>query len=507
MSRLVVALGAACAVASPASAGPLGAALVAADGGGETPSLVGVLTGPAEPIALSELLDRALRADPTLARIKVDAAIADAAIARARTWDAWGVGADLDASTRSGGGFVNRSRAVTLSGDLSRRLPTGGTAGLHVEAGWQDSRTSLGSEAAYTEAITANLTQPLLRGRGDADVKAAIRAAQLERDATAVATDAAAQTLVRDVVLAYFDLVAAERELAIRKDSLALARERLRVTDAGIAAGGVAPAERISIEQAIATRDEEILNGELQVVERAVALRATANLPIGPGELLLATNVDALDLPARTWDAGALFAAAERSSPELARLRVLEAGATIDVEVSERGVLPSLDLSVALGPSGTADDPGEAAVNLVTFEDFTAAVALSYRTTWGEVAAKTVARTARARREQVKIDADGVRRQLRAALGRALIAVTAAERRHALALRTVALADKALAAEQARLTSGRSRNVDVLARQDELRAAQLRVVRAQIEWHRAATTIAALTGDLLPELGVQVARP
>jgi hypothetical protein len=90
----------------------------------------------------------------------------------------------------------------------------------------------------------------------------------------------------------------------------------------------------------------------------------------------------------------------------------------------------------------------------VTFEDFTAAVALSYRTTWGEVAAKTVARTARARREQVKIDADGVRRQLRAALGRALIAVTAAERRHALALRTVALADKALAAEQARLTSG-----------------------------------------------------
>jgi outer membrane protein TolC len=282
MSRLVVALGAACAVASPASAGPLSAALVTADGGGETPSLVGVLTGPAEPIALSELLDRALRADPTLARIKVDAAIADAAIARARTWDAWGVGADLDASTRSGGGFVNRSRAVTLSGDLSRRLPTGGTAGLHVEAGWQDSRTSLGSEAAYTEAITANLTQPLLRGRGDADVKAAIRAAQLDRDATAVATDAAAQTLVRDVVLAYFDLVAAERELAIRKDSLALARERLRVTDAGIAAGGVAPAERISIEQAIATRDEEILNGELQVVERAVALRATANLPIGP---------------------------------------------------------------------------------------------------------------------------------------------------------------------------------------------------------------------------------
>ena len=505
MSRLVVALGAACAVASPASAGPLGAALVAADGGGETPSLVGVLTGPAEPIALSELLDRALRADPTLARIKVDAAIADAAIARARTWDAWGVGADLDASTRSGGGFVNRSRAVTLSGDLSRRLPTGGTAGLHVEAGWQDSRTSLGSEAAYTEAITANLTQPLLRGRGDADVKAAIRAAQLERDATAVATDAAAQTLVRDVVLAYFDLVAAERELAIRKDSLALARERLRVTDAGIAAGGVAPAERISIEQAIATREEDILAGQVTVIERSLALRRAAELPIGPGELLLATDV-ALTIPQRTWDLGALIYAAKRWSPEAARLRALEAGATIDVEVGERGVLPSLDLALSLGPSGTADDPGEAAVDLITFDEFAAALSLTYRSTLGEVAAKATARTARSRRERVRIDAGDLDKQLALAVTRAVIAIEAAERRHLLSVRTIALAEQALAAEQARLASGKSRNVDVLLRQDELRAAQLRQVRAVVEWHRAATTLGALTGELLPAYGITVGR-
>lgn len=508
MQRLVVALGALCAVAVPASAGPLGAALATAgDAGGGAPSLVGTLTGPADPIALSELLDRALRANPDLARIRVDAAIADAAVARARTWDAWSVGADLDASTRSGGGFVNRSRAVSLSGDLGRRLPTGGTANLHVEAGWQDSRTSLGSEAAYTEAITASLTQPLLRGRGDADVRAAIRAAQLDRDAAAVATDATALGVVRDAVLAYYDLVAAERELTIRRDSLALARERLRVTEAGIAAGGVAPAERISVAQAIATREEDILDGELLLVQRSIAVRAIASMAIGPGQLALASTIDGLDVPSRTWDAEALYAAAERASPELARLKVAADGARIDVEVTERGVLPSLDLTVALGPSGTADDPAQAAVNLITFDDFTAALSLSYRTTWGEVAARTAARQARARREQVTIDAEGVRLQIRAALGRALVAVTAAERRHALALRTVGLAEQALAAEQARLSSGRSRNVDVLARQDELRAAQLRVVRAQIEWHRAATTIAAITGELLPTMGVTVARP
>jgi outer membrane protein TolC len=106
----------------------------------------------------------------------------------------------------------------------------------------------------------------------------------------------------------------------------------------------------------------------------------------------------------------------------------------------------------------------------------------------------------------VRIDAGDLERQLALAVTRAVVAVTAAERRHALAVRTIALAEQALAAEQARLASGKSRNVDVLARQDELRAAQLRQIRAIVEWHRAATTIAALTGELLPSYGVALAR-
>ena len=357
----------------------------------------------------------------------------------------------------------------------------------------------------YTEAITATLTQPLLRGRGEELVRAAERAAQIDRDAAALAGDAAAVTVVEDVVLAYFNLVAAERELAIRQASLELARERLRVTQAGITAGGVAPAERISVEQAIATREEDILAGEVSVIEASLALRRAAGLPIGAGQMLLTTDV-ALAIAPRTWDVGAILAATIAYSPEAAQLRALEAGATIDVEVGERGVLPALDLALSLGPSGTADDPGEAALDVVTFQEFAAALSLTYRTTVGEVAARSTARAARARRQRVRIDAGDLEKQLALAVTRAVVAVTAAEHRHALAVRTIGLAEQALTAEQARLASGKSRNVDVLARQDELRAAQLRQIRAIVEWHRAATTIAALTGELLPSYGVTVAR-
>ena len=54
------------------------------------------------------------------------------------------------------------------------------------------------------------------------------------------------------------------------------------------------------------------------------------------------------------------------------------------------------------------------------------------------------------------------------------------------------------------MSLGTSRNVDVMMRQDELRSAQLTQARAIIDGHRAATVIAALTGDILPQYGVQL---
>ena len=97
--------------------------------------------------------------------------------------------------------------------------------------------------------------------------------------------------------------------------------------------------------------------------------------------------------------------------------------------------------------------------------------------------------------------------QIVQAMTSAVAQVIAAERRFGIAARAVKLAEKNLAVEQARLGLGRSRNVDVLTRQDELRAAQLRASQSVIDWHRAETAIGALTGELLPAYGVQLRDP
>lgn len=229
----------------------------------EVEPLLGDVAGPARAVTLPDVLALMVRTSPALAQAKIDREIAQIAVERAQTWKDWAVGADLDVSSRGASGRDGQSTTITLGGDASRLLSTGGTIGVHADAGW--TRTpplvSAGGDATnvYTENITATIVQPLMRGRGEELILAAERGARYDLDAVALAERATAISAVQAVVLGYFDLAEAESNLAIQRSSLDLARERLRVTLAGIKAGGVAESETISVEQAIATREEAVM--------------------------------------------------------------------------------------------------------------------------------------------------------------------------------------------------------------------------------------------------------
>ncbi len=481
--------------------GGSGGATPAAPTTGAAPApMLADVAGPARAVGLPELLELAVRQAPVLAQARIDLEVAEAQIAQAQAWSDWALGAGVAGSTRVTGGAISRQDGISVSADLGRRISTGGTVALHAEGGWSRQDVALGGVETttrnYDARLSLGLTQPLLRGRGRAQVEASTRIALTSRSAADVASRAAAIALVRDLVLGYLDLISAERDLEIRRASLALAQERLRVTAAGIDKGGIARAELIPVEQAIATREEEVLGGELTILDQSLALRRQVGLPIAPGELALTSTID-LAIPAQRWDQAALVAAAAANSPELARLAALEAGATIEIEVTENGLLPALDLAVTLGPSAVRPassneiDPG-----------ITASISLTYQQSLGRHAARAQVRRARAQREGVRVSAADVRNQIVEAVTRTVAQIQVAERRYAIAVRAVDLAEQNLAVEHARFSLGKSRNVDVLTRQDELRSAQLRAARAIIDWHRASAVLAALTGEILPRYGI-----
>jgi len=491
--------------------------LVQPAGGGGTaappfppPPTLAAVVGKARPVTLPDLLQVAMRQSPSLQRAEIDIDVAEALIEQARAYKDWNVGADVSAST---GKFVlgfgtNRFEQtrtnVTGTATLSRLLPDGGTVALHGESSYERQSSDEGTIITYTDSVTAALTEPLLRGRGGWLLRSAERRASLARTAEVLARRQTAIDIVRDVVNGYWDLVFALRDLEIRHSSLELAQERLRRTQAAIKGGGIAATEALAVEQVIAARQEEILGAELTVLNQSITLRRLVGMNIDPGDLALVTETD-LGAPTGTYDLDALLDGAYRTSPVLAQLEQQGKSAEIEVDVTENGLLPQLDLSLAIGPLGVDDNAAGAARNMVQFDGITGTATLTFSQSIGRRAVKGQVRQARAERLRVKINAFDARAQIAQALSGAVILAESARQRIEIAGKAISLAEQNIVAEQSRFGLGKSTNFDVLQRQDELKQAQLRQARAIVDWHKAAAVISAISGDLLERYGITLA--
>jgi outer membrane protein TolC len=466
--------------------------------------------GPARATALPELLQHTVQHAPSLASARIDIAIAEARMYQTRARDDWQLSAKLAVQSSQGylsGIVLDRSTNVQLLVDVSRALPTGGTVALHAGTTYSRSPSFLpgatGTDVNWADEITGSITQPLLRGRGRFLYDAAERKATLSRDALVLARRLAAIQTVQAVIAAYWDLVFAERQVAITRQSLDLAKERLRITQIGSDGGKVPRSEIPAVQQIIATREEDVLNGELAVLERSIALRRATGLPIGKGELGLRLGAE-LEPHDTAWDLGEITERAFTASPELAQLAKQDAAARIDIEVTENGLLPQLDAALTLGPEGQDEKFGTAWKNTALFKSIQIGGSLTFQHSLGQENVKGLAREQREQRRKLEVTAFDLRAQIAQTMARAISQAELARRRVALSQRAIDLATENIKIETDRFNLGKATNFDVLNRQEELRQAELRKAQAMIDWHKAEAAVQALTGDILPTYGISV---
>ena len=465
--------------------------------------------GPARPTSLPELLQHAVQHAPQLQSAKIDIAIAEAQIAQSYARDDWAIDAQVSANSSSGyisGLRIDRSTTIGATVDVGRALPTGGTIGLH--AGTTYSRTTSPLNPGdrinnWSDELSVVVTQPLLRGRGRWLYEANERRATLSRDVAVLAKRLAAINAVQIVVAAYWDLVLAERQIAITRASLELANERLRITTIGNQGGKIPRSEIPAVQQIIATREEEILGAELAIVDRSIALRRAVGFPIGQGELGLRVGTD-LATSETTTALGELTERAYGASPELAQLAKQDAAATLDIEVTENGLLPQLDAALTLGPTTQSESFTTALRDLARTSSIAIGGQLRYQHSFGQENVKGRARELRENRKKLEVTSFDVRAQIAQSMARAVAQLELAKRRIALSQRAIDLANENIRIETDRFNLGRATNFDVLSRQEELRQAELRKSGAMIDWQKALAIVQALTGDILPTYGISV---
>lgn len=495
--------------APPTSDAPITAGAAAAvPPSPDAASAIAAWAGPPEPTGLPQLLQHAVTHLPALARARIDLDIATAQMALATARNDWQLAADLNVQSNRTllAGRSGRTTRIALTGSMQKSLYTGGALSIDSTTSVSDQNFDAFAGRQWAQQVTATLSQPLLRGRGQALAYIDRRRAEVEASRVSAVQRGEAVTAVQNVVAAYWDVVLAQAEADIARSSLALANERLRVTQVAIRGGKLAPNEDLAVLQAIATREEEVLAAELAIVTRSIGLRRIAGLPIAAGALSLRVE-GAIPAPALTErDLTKLLAKAMQASPELARLTTVDAAAGLDFEVAQNGLLPQLDAAITLGPTGTGAAALDAYKNLVTDPGIVVAGTLTYRQALGAQAARAQQRITAHTREKLRLTSDDVRAQLAQTLTVALGQVELAALRSQLADRALALTTQNIANETARVTLGKSTNFDVLQRQEEQKAAQLRKVRALIDGQKAIAAVHAITGDLLLTYGIDASR-
>ena len=464
--------------------------------------------GAAFPTTLPDLLQNALAHVPALASAKLDMAIAEAQVRETWARRDWALRAVISGShaggSVTGGIVVSDSTQFGVTADITRQFSTGGTVDFHASTAYSDfSAGAFGEQKEWVDTLSVAVAQPLLKGYGKTLYNIAEERAVLQRDVAGLQRRLVAIQSVQTVVSAYWDLVLAERQVAITQASLDLARERLRVTTIQSDSGKTARSEIPAVQQVIATREEEVLGGELAVLNASIALRRAAGMPIGKGALGLRVAVD-VDIREATWDLGALTDKAFAASPQLAALSRQGAQNTIDVYVARNGLLPQLDLALSLGPSATNKSFVDAARDVIEVKQLGVSGSLTFQRSLHQYEVHGRLDELAAGREKLAVSAADVKAQIAQAMAVAVAQVELARRRVQLSQRAIELATENTRIETDRFNLGRSTNFDVLNRLEDLRQAELRKTQAMIDWHKADGTVSALTTEILPMFGIQV---
>jgi outer membrane protein len=472
--------------------------------------LVAIRAARAEPdtLKLADVVAVAVRESPALARARVDVAAAQAQLLQAEGIEDAHVAASGSATIIRPGDSDPYGEQETVNAALSvtKPLSTGGSFGLQLFGQRTHSGGTFQTDAAGKPSLVladkrqaANLaiglTQPLLRGAGSTAFEAPIQQAAQQRDAAALTHEARARDLVVSLAQAYWQVAVAWRQLEVRKTSLKLAEQQLAYTEGAIRAEKISRSEALAVQEAIATRRQDVIAAEQDVYERSLALRQLGGLEIGPDAIAVTTEPLPETIDAPRLDLPSVVSQAFAHSAELAAFAASRRAAEIAVAAADSAAKSKLDVAVSAGPQIAGRTVAEALSTSSAGYEIDASLTFDHAI--GGRAERGGQAVAQAALLAAKIAERDARAKLAVRATRAAQRAQAALSSIALGTEAIGLAEQNLAAEHKRFELGKSTNFEVLRRQDELEQARLRHASAIADYLSARAELDGVAGTIL----------
>jgi outer membrane protein len=418
------------------------------------------------------------------------------------------------------GGSVNRTRATTplREQDQSATLATALTnqtsytlgadkplrSGLILSPSVGVTRQDLNYDPLATNraSVSFGLTQPLMRGRGAEVVTAVETAARYD---VATATNSlryTASLTVYQTTLAYWNYVAAYRNLDIIRASEQRAAQLKQETQALIDAANRPGADIRQVDANLSERMALRTAYEQALFEARQTLGLAMGLPADQAAALPAPS-DGFPPPADTLPAAGdpqLLERALQNRADLEATRQRERGTQVLIGAARDALKPQVDLSLSLGYSGLTEAAPFTGLfsslgRRLSGPNFLASVALS-KAQENNVARGQLARTEAAHR-QTQIQIDDLARTIRSSVVVAQDDLARSAARVRLLRDAGALYVTAVDDERAKLQLGLSTIIDVVLIEDRLTRSLLDEVAASLRYASALTRLRFETGTLV----------
>ncbi|MCB9582374.1 MAG: TolC family protein [Polyangiaceae bacterium] len=389
--------------------------------------------------------------------------------------------------------------------ELRHTFPWGTQLTLRMEGNRTTSRVPVTSVAAQTATLgpTYGLTgrvsvvHPLLRGSGTTIGEAAIRQARLSRSVSERSRDQAASQLMRDVLVAYWELWYSDRATDIEKQARKLAAQQRDDTERRIKSGDLAPVDLLTFETRLSQLDESVAVAESSRRQKAVELSRLLGKDDPAGAISTSADAPPADLAAPV-SLGAAQQAAMAQSPDIKQAEAQVTQARDKVKTAGENERARLDLEgYVQGDSLAYREVAPVASRFATEPAVSAHVGLIF-----ELPLSGQTRTADRRAAELAVDSaqarlDSTRQSVRAQVTKAMVDVDTAKRRVELAEKTVKVAEQQVKAQEQRYASGEGIPLEVQQAEDSLRQARLSAERARVDRAQAVLTLEHLTGRLL----------
>jgi outer membrane protein TolC len=383
---------------------------------------------------------------------------------------------------------------------LEKYFPTGTSVAL--EAGVDMTDSSLYDETLYTSRLGLTVTQALLRGLGPAVNRVRLQQAQLATRFSEYELRGFTESLVAEVERTYWDYALARRQIEIVEQSLSVARQQRHETEQLIAVGRLAKSELAAVQAEVAAQQQRLI--EAQASREGLKLKLL-HLLNPPGDEIWQRKLELIHqpvLPDITLEAVEQYVAvAMRMRPVLNQARLDLLHGELELVKTRNGLLPLMDLFVALGRSGYASAFGESISNIDgNGHDYQAGIRLAYPLSNRDAGARH--RQALLMREQAEGALENLSQLVEVDVRSAYIEVDRTKKQIAASSVTRRFDEEKLRTETEKLRVGKSTSFLVAQAQRDLLISRIIEVQAIVNYLKALIELYRQDGSLLERRGI-----